>query len=1702
MSVCDNKEAFQPLLTFANSNTLGTKYRLKDDINEASILYNNAKFYYANNEFNGALVSYSCAAVLLNSIDRQLDQINKSSSSSSSSSPSSSSSSSRVDPIRNAQDAAYDLLNCCLSAVEVLQGKVKSTSSSAGGSKDDEKKDWSKICTNLQPLVFTKGSSDCLFFSSVAGLRREKELFRTSLIFPLSYPNLYPKASKGILIYGPPGTGKTYIVKAAVNELQKTDPNVGVLFFAPSPGDLKGKYVGETEKKIEEWFTCASRAACESQLNCPGQKKFISLIFMDEFDAIAPDRNQDNTGMAANSVNTLLQMMDGINSKENVAVVAATNFPWYLDSAILRRFDTQILIDLPKKNDIAELLNIEMKKIIKFRDIKDPNAFCLAEEKKYSNTTTNTPSNTKTSLNCTLECVEEPPIDLTTENPYNQMIFDYYDVTSNSGTIIAGIVSELESKHFSNSDVSRLIKAAATYTGQLCVKNNLFYSTRMLGKYTGDDNYISTITKLKDNVKAISTSIAILKSYLNPDANDFPKDIYQLTKPKIVKVEYNGEKFINVKCFFYKDNELNLDDPLIKDIYIKFDYDINDVNNITADQYENQIMKKRVFDAILTFDFSIKESNSANADNSLMLPVSNVLINSTFKPMYDIFQTVKKTIEDYTRTGQAGGDRQAGGGPAEAKAWAKKVYDLDDDEITSIKTGKMFNVGNGQDSVNSTKSFFTDGLKRILNNTNVAVIKGEASKMINSFNTNNYTFYSYILLYNVIDKFSRSNTKSNPFNQVLKNINDDSNIRLYLASIGNYDNLVKLTYEADLPNPFSQPIGPIGSNIARNIKDFLPFTIVYLNTNNEILVYYNKEEKTLFLTIDQYKSLIPNFEAFDSLDLFGPNRPANVDFYYIKINVQLFEILFNKIINVDAFKNVYREKTGTQFIPKAFEPKLDYANKDQVLIQLYLNDVFNFYELCKLRLDNKAQQYLNGYLIGYLNMKKYTQSNTGSGNVNTLGSQAAFYTNTIPILELICMRIFNNFIYVKYDKIFVLNKTDDNQDATIANYQSLFEKKAATTAPTTGPTATTTTGTTTGTTTTGTTTGTTGTTTTGTTGTTTPGPTPGPTTGPNSNAPTSPVSGSFTSSSNINANQPPTGTRVFSAYQTQQSSPIKSDWEYETVFDQDTGAVPTGFKVNQKAKIKYNENTKELRDLNDKPINKNILTQEQQDAINSLTKSSGGGTAKNRNANSHNKTAKNKLAKAESAKKKKQSKRLLRNKKAQVFEEEIELQYGGAPEDDIEKSFISFCLNNSVTEVVKKIVNKKIYIKTKIDLDQFIQQKRNTYTNKLTTIFTSYAKSLKDFFMNKTKQQIQAEKETITKAMVEELKRKNQYLPLVFKEISAIGFLTEENSTSVKDDDDILQNVKVEWIEISKSEVMKNIFNWTEKIFIGYTVGIPVVSTAASAGISLIDSYFGIGIGSFISAIINNSNATDIGSNIASTNVTSTNAVVTEMLANTTVAAGVDTPVFVEVLNNVTDTANATATTITSTAVATAAASTGLFSWLTWAAIAYAGYDIFQSFQDVTGTTILNSFALKTIFSKITDERYITVPTLEGKKAVNLFIESLNLDFIKGMRDAEGFFNKARSATIAAYSSLTENRNINATENPTQYAIQKYDKSMPEPADIRRKLTNLNIPFTSFYYALSVVQSTYVKETGDMLQLYYSNKDKFMEDYKKKKRVT
>ena len=210
---------------------------------------------------------------------------------------------------------------------------------------------------------------NCLLFNDVIGLHDQKEQILESFAYPIIYPKLYPKGTKGMLFYGPPGTGKTYIMKATVNQLQVMDENLRILYYSPTGAELKGKYVGETEKNIKAYFDVASEnaKACEKKNN---GKKYISIIFIDEVEAIAGDRAAGDSLMT-NSVNTLLQMMDGVNSHENVAVVAATNYPWNLDSAILRRLQKRIHIKLPENDEVRQLMHFELDRYLSFKNYID-----------------------------------------------------------------------------------------------------------------------------------------------------------------------------------------------------------------------------------------------------------------------------------------------------------------------------------------------------------------------------------------------------------------------------------------------------------------------------------------------------------------------------------------------------------------------------------------------------------------------------------------------------------------------------------------------------------------------------------------------------------------------------------------------------------------------------------------------------------------------------------------------------------------------------------------------------------------------------------------------------------------------------------------------------------------------------------------------------------------------------------------------------------------------------------------------------------------------------------------------------------------------------------------------------------------------------------------------------------------------------------
>lgn len=194
-------------------------------------------------------------------------------------------------------------------------------------------------------------------FADIKGQEDAIENLRKLYTLPFKYPNLFAESSAGVLLYGPPGTGKTLLAKASVADFKRC------AFFAPKPGDLKGKYVGETEKNISGVFNCAARALEKPEYD-------NAVVFLDEFDSVAGIKTDDDPSMAS-SVNTLLQEMDGLMKNKKVSVIASTNYPWRLEDAILRRFQKRVFVDLANTDAIRAIVlqkiqNVYYDKIIHF----------------------------------------------------------------------------------------------------------------------------------------------------------------------------------------------------------------------------------------------------------------------------------------------------------------------------------------------------------------------------------------------------------------------------------------------------------------------------------------------------------------------------------------------------------------------------------------------------------------------------------------------------------------------------------------------------------------------------------------------------------------------------------------------------------------------------------------------------------------------------------------------------------------------------------------------------------------------------------------------------------------------------------------------------------------------------------------------------------------------------------------------------------------------------------------------------------------------------------------------------------------------------------------------------------------------------------------------------------------------------------------
>ena len=169
----------------------------------------------------------------------------------------------------------------------------------------------------------------------VGGLEDTKERLRETIQWPLDYPDVFEQmdleAAKGVLLYGPPGTGKTLMAKAVANEAQSN-------FISIKGPELLNKYVGESEKGVREVFE-------KARSNAP------TVVFFDEIDSIAGERGQrmGDSGVGERVVSQLLTELDGLEELEDVVVVATTNRPDLIDSALLRpgRLDRHVHVPVP-----------------------------------------------------------------------------------------------------------------------------------------------------------------------------------------------------------------------------------------------------------------------------------------------------------------------------------------------------------------------------------------------------------------------------------------------------------------------------------------------------------------------------------------------------------------------------------------------------------------------------------------------------------------------------------------------------------------------------------------------------------------------------------------------------------------------------------------------------------------------------------------------------------------------------------------------------------------------------------------------------------------------------------------------------------------------------------------------------------------------------------------------------------------------------------------------------------------------------------------------------------------------------------------------------------------------------------------------------------------------------------------------------------
>ncbi|WP_084582469.1 CDC48 family AAA ATPase [Sphingomonas azotifigens] len=184
-------------------------------------------------------------------------------------------------------------------------------------------------------------------YDDIGGMAGTIDQLREMVELPLRYPELFQRLGvdppKGVILHGPPGTGKTRLARAVANESDAS-------FHLINGPEIMGSAYGESEQRLRQVFEEASK-------NAP------SIVFIDEIDSIAPKRGQVTGEAEKRLVAQLLTLMDGLEARANIVVIAATNRPEAIDEALRRpgRFDREIVVGVPDDRGRREILGIHTR---------------------------------------------------------------------------------------------------------------------------------------------------------------------------------------------------------------------------------------------------------------------------------------------------------------------------------------------------------------------------------------------------------------------------------------------------------------------------------------------------------------------------------------------------------------------------------------------------------------------------------------------------------------------------------------------------------------------------------------------------------------------------------------------------------------------------------------------------------------------------------------------------------------------------------------------------------------------------------------------------------------------------------------------------------------------------------------------------------------------------------------------------------------------------------------------------------------------------------------------------------------------------------------------------------------------------------------------------------------------------------------------